>query len=101
MKRKPDVVELDVEQLESALDNIERVMGEETARPFRRLLGWYLSLLQLIDKKNISISRLRQLLFGARTERTRDVLPPDGSRHEATEPTDEAADSSTQATTGG
>lgn len=72
---KPKVVELDVEELEANLDQIERVLGEQTARPFRLLLSWYLSLLQLIQEKNASISRLRRLLFGARTERTRNIVP--------------------------
>ena len=72
------IVELDVEQLEAKLDQIERALGEETARPFRILLGWYLSLLRLIEQKNTSIRRLRRLLFGPRTERTDEVLPPQG-----------------------
>jgi transposase len=76
---KPEIVELDVKQLETQLDRIEREMGEETARPFRLLLGWYLSLLRLLEKKNTSIGRLRRLLFGHRTERTRDVVPPKAS----------------------
>lgn len=73
-KPKPEVVELDAKQLEAKLDEIEQVMGVEMARPFRLLLGWYLSLLELIQRKNTSIARLRRLLFGARTERTRDVM---------------------------
>jgi hypothetical protein len=69
--RKPEVMELDADQLEAQLQQIEQTMGEATARPFRQLLGWYLSLLKLIDQKNTTISRLRRLLFGARTERSR------------------------------
>jgi hypothetical protein len=72
-KRKPEVVELDAEQLEAQLDQIEQIMGEQVARPFRQLLGWYLSLLNLIDQKNTTIGRLRRLLFGARTERSREL----------------------------
>lgn len=78
-KSQPEIVELDVQQLETQLDRIEREMGEDTARPFRLLLGWYLSLLRLIEKKNTSLGRLRRLLFGHRTERTRDVVPPQAS----------------------
>ena len=69
--RKPEVVELNAEQLEAQLDQIEQTMGEQVARPFRQLLGWYLSLLSLIDQNNTTIGRLRRLLFGARTERSR------------------------------
>jgi hypothetical protein len=31
----------------------------------------------MLQQKNASIARLRRLLFGARTERTRQVVPPD------------------------
>lgn len=80
---QPEVVELDVQQLESQLDRIEQIMGEETARPFRLLLGWYLSLLQLVQKKNTTIGKLRQLVFGARTERTRNVAPEEAPSNNA------------------
>jgi hypothetical protein len=63
------------------------VMGEPTSRPFRTLLDAYVSLLQLIQEKNISIGRLRRMLFGARTERTRDVAGTGDSSPEATSPT--------------
>lgn len=74
-KREPEVIELDANQLQARLDQIEQAMGEETARPFRQLLSWYLSLLTFIEQKNATIVRLRRLLFGARTERSRDVEP--------------------------
>lgn len=75
-KQKPEVVELNAEQLEAQLDQIEQTMGEQVARPFRQLLGWYLSLLNLIDHKNTTIDRLRRMLFGARTERSRELSSP-------------------------
>jgi hypothetical protein len=65
------VVELDIEELHANLNQIEQAMGEPTSRPFRTLLDAYVSLMQLIQEKNISIDRLRRMLFGARTERTR------------------------------
>lgn len=93
-KSKPEVVELDVQQLEAKLQRIEQVMGEETARPFRLLLGWYLSLLQLVQKKNTSIGKLRRLLFGARTERTHNVTSEDDSNDKAAdEPSPPTSDS--------
>jgi hypothetical protein len=73
-KSQPDVVELDLQDLEAKLGQIEQSLGTETARPFRILLSWYLTLLGLIQKKNTTIGRLRRLLFGTRTERTRDVV---------------------------
>jgi hypothetical protein len=81
------VVELDVEQLKSDLDQMQQVMGEDTSRRFRTLLSAYTSLLQLIQEKDISASRLRRMLFGARTERTRDVSGTRDSTSPAASPT--------------
>jgi hypothetical protein len=78
------VVELDVPQLESKLDEIERTMGEPISRPFRLLLAAYSSLLASINERNISIDRLRRMLFGAHTERTRDVAAKANSTQGAT-----------------
>ncbi len=75
--KKPEILELDVEQLQAQLEQIEQTLGEPTARPFRMLLNGYLSLVRLIEQKNTTIGRLRRLLFGSRTERTRQVAPSD------------------------
>lgn len=76
MKSTINVLELDVQEIESLLDQVEQALGEPAARPLRLLLGWHVSLVQLIERKNTTISRLRRLLFGAPTERTREVVPP-------------------------
>ena len=88
---QPEVVELDVSQLETTLQQVEQVMGEETARPFRQLLSWYLSLLSLIEYKNITISRLRRLLFGSGTERSCNLEGnTEAIADSAAEPTDQS-----------
>jgi len=74
-KAKAEVLELDFEQMQAQLDQMEQTLGEQAVRPFRLLLSWHLSLLRLIEQKNTSISRLRRLLFGARTERLSQVAP--------------------------
>jgi hypothetical protein len=84
---QPKVVELDIGNLNANLNQVEQVMGEPTSRPFRTLLDAYVSLLQLIQEKNISIGRLRRMLFGASTERTRQVPGTRDSSPEATSPT--------------
>ena len=56
-----EAIELNVEQLQALLDQIEKTMGESVVRPLRQLLA----------HKNLSISRLRRMLFGASTERSR------------------------------
>lgn len=69
---KPKIVELDVEQLESYLDQIEQKMGRDFARPFRMLLGWYITLLRLIQDNKMTMRRLRRWLLGSREKQSRD-----------------------------
>jgi transposase len=79
MKSTGQVLELDVQEMESLLEQVEQTLGEQAARPFRLLLAWHLSLVQLIERKNTTLDRLRRMLFGSRTERTRDIVPPQGA----------------------
>ncbi len=44
------------------------------ARPPRLLLVWSTTVLVLLREKNLSIRRLRRMLFGSRTERTDDMV---------------------------
>jgi transposase len=88
MKSEPETIELDPADLESKLDQIAAVLGEDFARPLRQLLHWYLFLLTLLRENKLSIQRLRKLVFGPSTERAADVLPS------AEESTSEAEDTS-------
>ena len=90
-KTEPKIIELDKQQLEALLDQIAATMGEETAGPFRLLLGWYVSLLALIGRKNLTLRRLRRLLLGSGSERTRDVLPADDRSDDQQQPSGESA----------
>ena len=75
METHPEVIELEEADLHSKLNQIEALLGVETAQPFRQLLQWYTVLLGLVREKNFSLARLRKMLFGAATERTSQVLP--------------------------
>ena len=77
MKPPTTVTELDLGQVEEVIARVEQELGEDVAQPLRLMLGWCLSLQALLQEKNLSLARLRRLVFGARTERTRDVLPED------------------------
>ena len=80
VKSQPAIVELHLDQLETLLDKVEHKLGAEDSEPLRKLLRSHQTLTQLIQEKNISIARLRKLLFGSRTERTRDAA---GGRNES------------------
>jgi len=75
MEAPPEVLELEEADLHSKLNQIETLLGVETAQPFRQLLQWYAVLLGLLREKNCSLARLRKMVFGATTERTSQVLP--------------------------
>ena len=86
MKAKIEVISLEIPKLQLLLEMIQGKLGEDVARPFRQLLDSHIQLLDLIHNQQISIRKLQQLLFGAKTERTSNVLgagngssPGDGS----------------------
>ncbi len=70
------------------LDEVEHALGAEKAQKLRQLLHSHQTLTQLIQEKSISIARLRRLLFGPQTERTRDAA---GGRSESSRPATEDA----------
>jgi flagellar biosynthesis/type III secretory pathway chaperone len=87
MKPELEILELDVHELESLLDRIQAALGEEVAKPFRVLLQSYAQLVEVLGHKEISLRRLQQLLFGAKTERTSHVLPLESPSLAADTPT--------------
>jgi len=95
MKPQPEVIELDVGNLEALLEKIQAALGEEVAGPFRELLHGYQQFLKMLENKEISLRKLRQILFGVKTESTRNVLgsdSPSTSDGPATTQAQEAAD---------
>ena len=83
MPLKPEVIELDLQELEALLERIDVALGEEVAGPFRELLRSYVQLVAILGNKELSLQKLRELLFGARTERTSNVQGPEqGSGNE-------------------
>ena len=73
VKSQVAVTQLRVQELDMILDDVERALGAEKAQKLRQLLDSHQTLTHLIQEKNISIARLRKLLFGSKTERTRDT----------------------------
>jgi transposase len=73
VKSQPTVTQLHVPELEMILDEVEHALGAEKAQKLRQLLYSHQTLTQLIQEKNISLARLRRILFGAQTERTPDA----------------------------
>jgi hypothetical protein len=75
----PEIIDMDVEKLETLLRRAEDAsLSAEDLQMIRTVCESYLYLTHLIDQKSTTIARLRKLLFGAQTEKTADVLGRDG-----------------------
>ena len=97
MKRKrtkqnaPEIVEVDTQQLEELLDRVESgTIGQDDPVLIRQVFESYVHLFALIDDKNTSIARLRKLIFGSTSEKTKDVVG-DSAEHESSDGKDAAA----------
>jgi len=73
MRDLPEILEVDDARLEDVLRRVEQAMDEKDAQLLRALIESYAYVSELIEDKNTSIKRLRQLFFGARTEKTKTV----------------------------
>src|SRR5215469_6451696 len=91
--KAPELVEVDSARLEEVLSRVEQSLDEEDAALVRAVFQSYAYVADLVEDKNTSIRRLRQLFFGARTEKTATVVG------RPTEEPDAAAANGTAATT--
>jgi len=82
MPKAPEIVEVDNTQLEEVLHRVEQALDEKDAELIRAVFASYVYVTDLVEDKNTSIRRLRQLLFGARTEKTDAVVGPRGEKAE-------------------
>jgi transposase len=74
MRHAPAIIEVDSPRLEEVLGRVEHALAEEDATLIRAVFESYRYVAELIDDKNTSIRRLRELLFGGRTEKTAAVV---------------------------
>ena len=92
MRNAPEIVEVDNTQLEEVLRRVEQSLDEKDATLIRAVFESYVYVTDLVEDKNTSIRRLRQLFFGARTEKTDAVVGRQAEKPEATPPNGAAAD---------
>ena len=76
MSSKPaEIVELNSKEVEAMLERAaHNKLREDDAELMRRIIESYSYITELIDDKNTSLRRLRKLLFGAQTEKAKNVL---------------------------
>src|SRR6516225_5636172 len=74
MPNSLEIVAVSPTQLEEVLRRVEQALTEEDAKLIRAVFQSYVYVTDLVEDKNTSIRRLRQLFFGARTEKTKTVV---------------------------
>jgi transposase len=74
MPEKPTIIEFDMDKLQEALRRAEEALGAEDSKMLRTLADAYAYLTELVGNKDTTIHRLRQMLFGAKTEKTSAVV---------------------------
>ena len=81
MRVEVEPLELGMDDLEALLERAKSGVSEEDHQTLKHLVDSYLYVLDLVEDKQTTIKRLRQLLFGHKTEKTRAVqkgAEPDG-----------------------
>jgi transposase len=88
-QKPPEIVELTADQVEALLRRAEAGLDGPDYQKVRAVIESYIYMCEVLDQKGTTIARLRKLLFGSGSEKTRDVTPPDDDG-ETQEGTDEA-----------
>lgn len=92
MQKALEFVDVDSDRLEEVLRRAEQALDEKDTELIRAVFQSYAYLTELVDDKSTSIRRLRQLLFGSRTEKTEAVVGQKTKAPDAAGPRDAAAD---------
>lgn len=82
----PEIVSIDSDQLEELLVQLQSLLPAslwERVAAMLRTLQW---LMEVIEQKNTTLGRLRRLIFGAKTEKQRNVLPKEPGAEQSNNP---------------
>jgi transposase len=97
MKKDPDHNSTDSAEIEALITRLERgQLRDEDAQLLARLLRLLLRLITLLQQKNASLSRLKRLLFGPRSDKRKMTSPSSGAGSEGE--SDSASSTSTEQT---
>ena len=76
-KPAPEIVELKADDLMALDERIKAQLEDADYEMVKLLIASHRELFDLLRNKDITLARLRKMLFGASTEKTKDVLPED------------------------
>src|SRR3954467_11929371 len=91
MRNALELVDVDSDRLEEVLRRAEQSLDEKDAALVRAVFESYAYVTELVEDKNTTIRRLRQLFFGSRTETTEAVVGPKAGTSGVTASPDPAA----------
>jgi transposase len=75
IRAKPTIVELSMDKLEEILRRLEaKELGADDYETIKAVIGAYVCLVNVVGDKDTTIRRLRQMLFGLKTEKTSAVI---------------------------
>ena len=86
MKPPPVRIEVSREELESVLARVRERLGEPDYEKLKAAIETLAYLTDLVQDREISLQRLRKILFGASTEKTRQVTSAPPNTNTAVEP---------------
>ena len=82
-RKAPEIIEVPSQRFEELLERAaSNTLRDEDRELMRNVFDAYIGFFQIVGDKNTSIRRLRQLLFGAQTEKTANIFGADTSRDE-------------------
>jgi transposase len=91
MRNALELVDVESDRLEEVLRRAEQSLDGKDAELIRAVFESYAYVTELVEDKNTTIRRLRQLFFGSRTETTEAVVGPKTGTSEVTASPDPAA----------
>ena len=96
MKKHPKRIDLEPEQTEAILERVKAALGDGDYQIIKAAFETIAFLMRLLEKKTTSINRLRQMLFGWRTEKSKKVLKEDKKKDSPDVASDKGEKSSEQ-----
>lgn len=76
---KPAIESVDAQDLETILEHARAALSAEEYTRLKAACATLVYLTQLVENKSTTIARLRQILFGASTEKTAEVFKAMGA----------------------
>src|SRR5881398_3464838 len=97
MRSALELVDVESDRLEEVLRRAEQSLDEKDAELIRAVFESYAYVTELVEDKNTTIRRLRQLFFGSRTETTEAVVGPKTGTSKVAASADAAAETESAA----